>query len=120
MYISVTLDSFEPKIKKTLTQSYYKFSMKVPYGLWFRNFGPNENYVTRLGFAEHEVQNMSNSQFLLNIITDTEPVTTFQESQENNILIINFPRNNKSYYELKGPIEFRDYMRSIQTSIESL
>lgn len=99
--------------------SHYKFSMKVPYGLWFRNFGPSEKYVTQIGFAEHEVNSKNDSQFFLNMVSDESPVTSFQESQENDQLLIQFPRNNASYYELSGSIIYRDYMRSIQSTIES-
>ena len=114
---------FENKIDEKAfiyESSHYKFAMKVPYGLWFRNFGQSEEFISQIGFATHDVNNKSDSEFFLKIIADQEPVSSFYESQENGILTIQFPRNNASYYELTGPTEYRDYMRSIQTSIENI
>jgi hypothetical protein len=99
--------------------SYYKFSMKVPYGLWFKNFGQNEDYIAQIGFAEHEVDSRANSSFLLNIISSDLPINEFMETQDGENLVIKFPRNDKSYYELRGSIDYRDYMRSVQSTIES-
>jgi hypothetical protein len=99
---------------------YYKFSMKVPFGLWYQNFGPNDKYITQVGFAKHALNGRASSQIFLNIVADDAPVEKFAESQENGQLLIQFPRNDKSYFELRGPVEMRDYMRSIQSSVVNL
>ncbi len=98
---------------------YYRFSMKVPFGLWFENFGPTNDYITQVGFAKHPLNGRNSAEIYLNLIADDDPVTTFSESQENDKLVILFPRDDKSYFELRGPVAYRDYMRSIQNSIAS-
>ncbi len=98
---------------------YYKFSMKVPYGLWFKNFGPTDNYLTQVGFAKHEIKVPTDAQIVLNIVPDESPLEKLYESQENDLLVVQFPRNSQSYYELRGPVEMRDYIRSIQSSIQT-
>ena len=101
------------------TSDYYKFSMKVPYGLWFRNFGPTNNYLDQVGFATYEITRQNEAEMFLNIIADDKPVLEVQKSQVDNELIIEFPKNSQSYFELRGPLKYRDYLKSIQSSITS-
>jgi len=98
---------------------YYRFSIKVPYGLWFQNFGPIGKYTTQVGFAKYQLGGRASSQIFLNIIADDAPITAFSESQEDGQLLIQFPRNDKSYFELRGAVEHRDYMRSIHSQLKT-
>ncbi len=99
--------------------TYYGFSMKSPFGLWFENFGASENRITSIGFAKHEIEGKSSTDFLLEVIGDENPPTEFSETVKNNELIIKWPRNNKSFFQLSGKPEFRDYMRSLQGTVKS-
>jgi len=98
--------------------SYYGFSMKVPWGFWFRNFGQNESTLARIGFADNEMSGEEDSEFWLEILGDQDPVTAFSEQRDGEQLILEFPRNNNSFFRMTGPESFRDAMLSIHSTIE--
>ena len=101
------------------SSDYYRFSLKTPFGLWYENFGPTNKYITQLGFAKHPLNGRNSAEIYLNLIADDDPVQNFSESQEDGELILLFPRDAKSYFEMHGPVKYRDYMRSIQSSIKT-
>ncbi len=98
--------------------AYYKFSMKVPFGFWFRNFGASENRIAEIGFSDEAFETRSGAKFWLSIIGDDTPPTKFSEKLEEDKLIIEFPRGEKSFFRLHGPSRFRDAMRSVQSTVE--
>lgn len=97
---------------------YYKFSMKVPYGFWFRNFGQNEEAITEIGFSDQDFSRKSGAKFWLRILGDQTPPTEVLEKIEGDRVILQIPRSEKSFFELSGPVEFRDVMWSIVQTIE--
>jgi hypothetical protein len=99
--------------------AYYNFSMKVPYGFWFRNFGASENRVAEIGFSDEAFEEKSGAKFFLVIIGDENPPTVFSEKLEGDQLTIEFPRGEKSFFRIYGPSRFRDAMRSVQSTVES-
>lgn len=96
--------------------SHYNFSMKVPYGYWFKNFGPVDGAIAKIAFAKREITSLVDRDFALSILSGDftgEP----KESVEEGILTIKVPRSDKSYYRLRGPVEFRDSMWSVVSTI---
>ncbi len=98
--------------------SYYGFSMKVPWGYWFRNFGQSESALARIGFADHDMSGEEDSEFWLEILGDQDPVSAFSEQLAGDQLILEFPRNKNSFFRFSGPERFRDAMLSIYSTIE--
>ena len=100
----------------------YRFSLQVPFGFWFKNFGSAENRIAVLGFSDQNFESIESAKFLLEIIGDENPPTSFAEtvSGENGEWIeINFPRTQKSFFRFSGPSKFRDAMRSIHSSVKT-
>ena len=53
-------------------------------------------------------------------IKSSDQVTKSTESISNGILTIRFPHTESGkYFELSGPVEFRDAMKSIESTVES-
>ncbi len=98
---------------------YYKFSMKVPYGFWFRNFGPSEEALTRIGFATYEFSTPGGSEYWVQIKESENSTQKTVERMDGDTLIIEHPRDFKSYFEASGPTKFRDAMMSILSSIQT-
>ncbi|MCF7846929.1 MAG: hypothetical protein K9M51_02710 [Candidatus Gracilibacteria bacterium] len=105
------------------TSEYYGFTMKSPWGFWFRNFGDNDTKLMRMGFANHEISTESDVQFWLEIVGDKRPTSKYIEKRtgpENNIVEIKWPRSGTSYFQLVGPEEFRDAMLSVQGTVKEI
>ncbi len=98
--------------------SYYNINLQVPYGFWFRNFGPQDAKLFRIGFADQEIQNENDVDFFLESIASQNPEKTVSEKLSGETLTITFPRNNNSYFQFIGPVTYRDAMRSILLTIE--
>lgn len=97
---------------------YYNLKLKVPYGYWFRNFGPGDGTLFQIAFAKNEIQQPTDAPLWLYGVSATDPVKTVQERIKDGQLIIEFPRTNTSFFRFVGPVEFRDAMRSILLSVE--
>lgn len=101
------------------TSDYLRFSMKSPWGYWFKNVGPTEPLLLQFGFAKHEVTGIEDSEFLLEIVPSENPVVTPRERKANGELFIEWARDNTSFFRLHGPESSRDAMRSIQATVKS-
>lgn len=99
--------------------AYYKFSMKVPYGFWFRNFGAGEDIIAQIGFSNQAFTTPAESKFWLQILGTQTKVEKIIEKKEGEKIILEVPRTDKSFFELSGPVEFRDALWSIAETIES-
>ncbi len=99
--------------------AYYGFSMKVPYGFWFRNFGPSKDALTRIGFATYEFSTPGGAEFWVVIKESETPTEKTTERIEDPLVFIEHPRDFKSYFEASGPAEFRDAMLSILNSVQN-
>ena len=99
---------------------YLGLAFKVPANYWFRHFGAGKNSLADIAFADHEVNSRADAKFMLKILSSNNPPEGLTESiDEKNILIITMPRNSTSYFEMMGPVEYRDAMRSVLGSIEN-
>lgn len=100
--------------------AYYKFSMKVPYGFWFRNFGAGEDVMVQIGFSNQAFTKPAESKFWLRIFGTQEKIENITEKTDGSRVILEVPRTDKSFFELSGPAEFRDVLWSIAETIEGL
>jgi hypothetical protein len=100
------------------TSDYYNLTFKVPFGFWFRNFGPTNGKLFRIGFAPHEINSAQDPTFWLEGISTEKSPQSFTEKLEGENVILEFPRTNTSYFRFSGNLEYRDAMRSILLSIE--
>lgn len=98
--------------------SYYGLRMKVPWGYWFRNFGPAEGILTRIGFSDQEFTDSTGSKFWLEIVQSDTPPTIRSEKSNNTQVVIEFPRSSDSYFRFTGLKKFRDVMRSIEETVK--
>ena len=99
--------------------AYYQFSMQVPFGFWFRNFGQSENVIARIGFSDQDFTGSEEAKFWLEILGDENPPKAFSEQLDNDTLVIEFPRGKKSFFRLRGSKDFRDAMRSIHATVKN-
>ena len=100
--------------------SYYRFSMKVPFGFWFQNFGPSNDKLAEIGFSDAgALTGRDSAQFRLLILGTTTPISSLTEQQdESGNLVIDFPRNDTSHFRFIGKAQYRDTMRSIANSMQ--
>lgn len=102
------------------TSDYLKFSMKAPWGYWFKNVGPTEPLLLQFGFAKHEITGIADSEFLLEIVPSENPVVTARERKADEELFIEWARDDNSFFRLHGPESARDAMLSIQSTVKNL
>ncbi len=98
--------------------TFYGFSMKVPYGFWFRNFGQSETAIVQIGFAKFDFSDLNESQVWLIIREDSNAPQEATEINENNYITIDYPRDEKSHFRISGSANYRDAMWSILNTIE--
>jgi hypothetical protein len=97
-----------------------KFSMKAPWGYWFKNVGSDDSLLLKFGFAKHEITGVADSEFFLEIVPSENPVVTARERKADGELFIEWARNEDSFFRLHGPESSRDTMRSIQSTVKNL
>ncbi len=102
------------------SSSYLNFSMRAPWGYWFKNVGPTDPLLLQFGFAKHEIKGMADSDFFLEIVPSERPVTIPRERMDGDMLIIEWPRDESSYFRFRGPESARDAMMSIQATVKNL
>lgn len=98
--------------------SAWNFSIRVPYGFWFRNYGAMENALIRIGFSNEAFESARDVKFWMDIVETKNPVQTLQEDTLEGGIVIDVPRDEETQFRLYGPAQFRDAMRSIADSIE--
>jgi hypothetical protein len=97
-----------------------KFSMKAPWGYWFKNVGPTDPLLLQFGFAKHEISGIVDSEFFLEIVPSEDPVVTARERTVDETLFVEWARNDNSFFRLHGPATARDAMRSVQSTVTNL
>ena len=98
---------------------YYGFSVKIPYGYWFKNFGPKNGSLTRMAIADHEIADESKAEFWFAIIESPKPPSEITEMQSAGNVILKAPRTATSYFQIAGPERFRDAMWSVISAVEN-
>jgi len=94
------------------------FSLKVPYGNWFRSFGTYEGSLASIGVANAPVNVASDAQLWLKVLTKDNPTDGTTELITGNGITLIKKRNDNSVYELTGPVAQRDTLWSIADSIQ--
>jgi len=97
-----------------------RFSMKIPFGFWFVNYGAVGDTLGTIGIANNELGGLADADFVLEVIEATGGVDALsQETLEDGRIVIKFPREGfeNSHFQLVGPAEFRDAMLSIWATV---
>jgi hypothetical protein len=97
---------------------FYRFSIKVPGGYWFRHFPESRTWLTAVGFSDSEFEEWDEAKFWLRVIPSDTPPEKLLEKNDGKTLTIEFPRSAKSYFQLTGPTEYYDVLWSIYGSLE--
>ena len=97
---------------------YYGFSLKTPFGYWYRNFGPGYGTITEIGFADNAIDTAKDVKFYLRLIASEVPPTELQESIVKDRFTLTTARNKRSVFEISGPLQYRDAMFSVLQSIK--
>ena len=82
--------------------------------------GPTEPLLLQFGFAKHEISEIADSEFLLEIVPSESPVTTARERKSDGELYIEWARDDSSFFRLHGPESTRDAMRSVQSTVKNI
>jgi len=99
--------------------AFYKFSMKIPYGFWFRNFGASPGYIATIGFSNEQFLEKNSAKFRLEIVSSTNVPQNFSEKLDGEKIIMEFPRSSNSFFRFSGHKSFRDAMMSIYATIQN-
>jgi hypothetical protein len=94
------------------------FSLKVPYGNWFRSFGAYDGSLTAIGVANAEVNSAADVQMWVKVLTKDKPSEKTVELITADGVTLIKKRDNNSVYELTGPVSQRDTLWSIADSIQ--
>jgi hypothetical protein len=94
----------------------FGFNMKVPFGFWFRNFGAIDGSLMTMGFADQDFSALGDADFTLEIQPGSKAELT--ESKTDTTVSIAFSRNEESHFILSGPVEYRNAMYSIWSTLE--
>lgn len=97
----------------------FRFSMKSPWGYWFKNVGPTSPYLLQFGFAKHNLEGKADADFLLEIVPSESPVDAPRERKVDGEVFVEWARDDASFFRLHGPESARDAMRSIQDTVKS-
>ncbi len=100
------------------TNELHKFSMQVPWGFWFWNFGSSDTALVRIGFSNQELSTPAGAKYWLQVIESEDIPDSFTENIEEGQVVIKVPRTENSYFQLSGPVGFRDAMLSIASTIK--
>lgn len=97
------------------------FSLKAPFGFWFRNFGGVEGRLGIIGFAKKDFSLLSESDFVLEILKKEGGISEKTMTEKDEELIIQFPRNGfeNSFFQIRGNVEWKDAMLSVMSSVVS-
>ncbi len=110
----ITGDKFFPYSSNSL-----QFSLKSPWGYWFKNVGPTEPFLLQFGFAKHDLEGKDDADFLFEVVPSERPVETPRERTVDGELYIEWARDDSSFFRLHGGDDSRDAMRSIQASVKT-
>lgn len=97
-----------------------KFSMKVPFGFWFVNYGAVDGKLGVIGMAKQELGSLADADIQLEIVQKEGGVDgkkiDFTPTGE---MVVSFPRPGfeNSYFQLIGSKEFRNAMLSVHSTI---
>ncbi len=91
----------------------YNFSLSVPFGLWYRHYGPGYANVTEMGFADEPLNSRDDVKFWMRIINKEKPPEEIDEIAVAGQVTVIKKRDESSVFEFNGPIQFRDQMRSM-------
>lgn len=100
------------------TSAAYDLALRVPYTLWFRNFGSVGGSVTTLGFAtDDSLTDAASSDFTLQIISGQPPVD-FVVKKSDGMVRYEWARGDEQYFVMEGAESLKDHMLSIISTIE--
>jgi hypothetical protein len=92
--------------------------MRIPFGFWFVNRGARDGKILKVDFSDKEISTESLAKFNLFIISGK--IDKISESIKENIITIDFPKNDTTHFSFVGDIKFYNAMKSIITSIEKV
>ena len=95
----------------------FKLSIKTPFGHWFQNFGAIGGSLFAIGFADNVIGGTGDVDFWLRGKTGTPPTST-TATLEGETLVITKQRTETSFFEMRGPVQFKDAMWSVLESIQ--
>ncbi|NCP67212.1 hypothetical protein GW756_02895 [bacterium] len=93
------------------------FSLKVPYGNWFRSFRDIEGSIASVGVANNPVETPSDVKLWVKVLSKNQPANGTTELITGNGVTLIKKRDESTVFEITGPVEFRDTLWSIADSI---
>lgn len=93
------------------------FSLKVPFGNWYRNFGAYDGAMGAIGVAGNPVNTAADVQVWIKVLVKDRPSEDTTELITGNGVTLIKKRNDNSVFELTGPVSQRDTLWSIANSI---
>lgn len=93
------------------------FSLKVPYGNWYRSFGAIDGALATVGVADNPVNGTSDVKLWVKVLPKDQPGEGTTELITGNGITLIKKRDANSVYEIMGPVAYRDTLWSIADSI---
>lgn len=93
------------------------FTLQVPYGNWFRNFGAYDGALAAIGVAKNPVETPSDVQMWVRVLPKDQPTEGITELITGAGVTLLKRRDENTIYELTGPVAERDTLWSIADSI---
>jgi len=115
------LGEYEEKIDNraySYSNSYRKMSLRVPYGFWYRGLGAQYGSVYEMGIAKHPVHKYSDAEIFVKIFYVDKPFKEMKEGIIKDRVILTKMRDEKTAYEVSGPLKYRDEMWSIFNTLK--
>ncbi len=94
------------------------FSLKIPFGNWYRNFGAYDGSLSAIGVAKNVVNTAADVQIWVKVLAKDKPSAETTELITGKGITLIKKRNDSSVYELTGPVSQRDALWSITDSIQ--
>ena len=94
------------------------FSLKVPFGNWYRSFGAIDGALATVGVAKNPVNLTSDVQMWVKVLPKDQPAEDTTELITGAGVTLIKKRDNDSVYEITGPVAERDTLWSIADSIQ--
>ncbi len=94
------------------------FSLKVPFGNWYRNFGAFDGAKAAIGVAKNPVNTSNDVQMWVKLLAKDRPAEGTTELITASGVTLIQKRDANSVFELTGPLSERDTLWSIANTIQ--
>ena len=98
------------------SNKYMEYSLIYPKHWWYKSFGAQDNSLWHTEFSEKEIENMGDGIIMVDVKHGARGNVV--ETQGDKVVVL-YPRDDTSHYQLTGPKDLENELKSMAVSIKS-